>query len=94
MGCGLISALMGLPRIGFIAVWLLQPGYIARGLDGNTLFALLGFLFLPLTTMGFAYGINSLGTAGEMSSLGWGITAVGFAVDIGLVSRTPRRKRS
>ena len=93
MGCGLISALLGLPRIGFVAVWLLEPGYISKALSGNTLFVLLGFLFLPLTTLGFAYGMNSLGTDGEMPPLGWGLTAIGFAIDVGMVSRTPRRKK-
>ena len=91
MGCGLISALLGLPRIGFVAVWFLQPGYITKGLEGNTLFALLGFLFLPLTTMAFAYAMNSMGVSGEMTNTGWAITAVGFAFDVGLVARRPRK---
>ena len=93
MGCGLISALLGLPRIGFVAVWFLEPGYITKALEGNTLFVLLGFLFLPLTTLSFAYGMNSLGGPGEMTPMGWGLTAIGFAIDIGLVSRAPRKKK-
>jgi|GEM_PF-2726309 len=88
MGCGLLSALLGLPRIGFIAVWFLEPGYITKALEGNTLFALLGFVFLPLTTLAFAYGSNTLGGPGEMTPFGWGLTAIGFAIDIGLVSRS------
>ncbi len=96
MGCGLLSALFGLPRFAFAAVWLLQPGYIQRALSGNTLFVLLGFLFLPLTTLGFAYGMNALATTPDtMPPMGWALTAIGFAIDIGLVSRSkgPRGKR-
>ncbi|HCH65669.1 MAG: hypothetical protein CL927_19945 [Deltaproteobacteria bacterium] len=88
MGCGLLSALFGVPRFGFAAVWLLKPGYIQSALGGNTLFLLLGFLFLPLTTLGFAYGMNDLAAApGTMTPMGWVLTGIGFAIDIGLVSR-------
>ena len=93
MGCGLLSALFGLPRFGFAAVWLLNPGYIQKALSGNSLFVLLGFLFLPLTTMGFAYGINTLATTPDtMPPMGWALTGIGFAIDIGLVSRSKRSR--
>jgi hypothetical protein len=93
MGCGLLSALFGLPRFGFAAIWFLEPGYLQKALEGNLLFVLLGFLFLPLTTIAFAYGTNSLGNPGEMTHLGWGLTAIGFAIDIGLVSRSRGRSK-
>jgi len=93
MGCAFLSALFGMPRVAFALVWFLQPGYIQRALEGVTLLILLGFMFLPLTTLGFAYGMNSLGPAGEMTPLGWGLTGISFAIDIGLVSGS-RRKRA
>ena len=82
MGCGLLSALLGLPRFGFAAVWLMKPGYLQKALGGNSLFVLLGFMFLPLTTMGFAYGMNSLATTPDaMPPMGWALTAIGFAME-------------
>lgn len=88
MGCALVSALFGLPRVAWVFVWFTQPGYITRAFDGQTLFTLLGFVFLPLTSLAFAFGSNSLGAPGELTAFGWGLTAVGFAIDVGLVSRT------
>lgn len=87
MGCALLSALFGMPRIAFAVVWFTQDGYITRALSGQTLFVLLGFLFLPLTTLGFAYGMNSLGGPDAMTPLGWGLTAIGFAIDAGMVTK-------
>jgi len=91
MGCASFSALLGMPRVAFMLVWFFQPEYIQRALDGVTLLVLLGFVFLPLTTLGFAYGMNSLGPPGEMTPLGWALTGISFAIDIGLVTGSRRK---
>ncbi len=98
MGCLLILAVFGLPRIGLIVLWFTQPGYVSQAL-GSALLPILGFLFLPTTTLAFAYGMNGLGGAGgEMPPLGWLLTILGLVVDLGLtgggaVSRRPKRQK-
>lgn len=92
MGCAFLPALLGMPRVAFVLVWFFQPGFIQRALEGVTLLVLLGFVFLPLTTLGFAYGMNSLGPPGEMTPLGWALTGISFAIDIGLVTGSRRNR--
>ena len=92
MGRGLLSAVFGVPRFLYAAVWYLKDGYIEKALGGNPLFVVLGFMFLPLTTLGYAFGLSNLATTpGAMTTTGWILTAVGFALDVGLVSRTKGR---
>ena len=65
-------------------VWLFGGNYLARAYD-TWLFVVLGFLFLPLTTLAFAYGMNSLGQPGQMPPLGWLLVALAAAADLGLI---------
>jgi hypothetical protein len=44
-------------------------------------------LFLPLTTLVFAFGMNSLGSPNQMEPLGWVLVAVAAAADLGLIGR-------
>jgi purine-cytosine permease-like protein len=72
------------PRIALVLVWLFGGNYLARAYD-TWLFVVLGFLFLPLTTLAFAYGMNSLGQPGQMPPLGWLLVALAAAADLGLI---------
>jgi hypothetical protein len=65
-------------------VWLFGGNYLARAYD-TWLFVVLGILFLPLTTLAFAYGMNSLGQPGQMPPLGWLLVALAAAADLGLI---------
>jgi hypothetical protein len=48
----------------------------------------LGFIFLPLTTLVYAYVSQTMGDgAGGVSVLGWILTAVAVLLDIGMVGR-------
>lgn len=81
VGClALISA-----RLAVFAVWLFSS-YFSRAYE-HWIFPLLGFFFLPLTTLAFAFGVNSLGAPGQMPPLGWLITAIALVIDLGLTKK-------
>jgi hypothetical protein len=80
MGCLALS----FPRLVLFLVWLFGGGYLERAY-GGVLLPLLGFFFLPLTTLAFAYSSHSLSAGGHLSALGWLITVVALLIDIGLL---------
>jgi hypothetical protein len=84
MPCLLGCAALGFPRIALFLVWLLEPGYLSRAFGGAG-WPFLGFFFLPVTTIAFAYGMNSIGHAGQMPPLGWLLVILGLLVDLGLL---------
>ncbi|MBX2796126.1 MAG: hypothetical protein KTR31_00615 [Myxococcales bacterium] len=84
MGCALILVLVGMPRVALVLLWFTRHGYVAEAFEQSAVWPILGFLFLPTTTLAFAYSMNSLGAAGEMTSFGWLLTAIGLIVDLGL----------
>jgi hypothetical protein len=92
MGCFALS----FPRFALFLVWLLGGNYIHRAYD-SLLLPLLGFFFLPLTTLAFAYSHNSLTSAGQVTPLGWLIVLLALFIDIGLLgggSKSAQRWRS
>ena len=72
------------PRLALFFVWFFGGNYLTRAYD-SFLLPLLGFFFLPLTTLTFAFGVNSLSPPGHMSPVGWLLTGLAVLVDIGLV---------
>lgn len=84
------------PRIALFLVWLFGGGYLVRAVHGEWIWLLLGFLFLPLTTLAFAYSMNSLGAGGEVPPLGWVLIGVAGLLDLGLIgggAKGARRRR-
>jgi hypothetical protein len=80
VGCIAIS----FPRLALFLVWFFGGNYFERAF-GTWLWPLLGFFFLPLTTLAFAFGMNSLSRPGEMSPVGWLLVIVALAGDLGLL---------
>ena len=80
------------PRLALFLVWLFGGNYLERAY-GSVLLELLGFLFLPLTTLTYAFAHNSLGHAGQVSSLGWLLTALAVLVDVGIIGSHQRARR-
>ena len=81
------------PRVALILVWLFgSDGYLSQPFESRA-WPILGFLFLPLTTLAFAYGMNSLGQPGEMTPLGWVLVAIAGLTDLGLVGNGERGRR-
>ncbi len=83
---------LAFPRLALFFVWLFGDGYLSQAF-GHWVWPLLGFLFLPLTTLVFAFGLNSLGAPGEMSPLGWLLVVLALAMDIGLIGGGGRHAR-
>ena len=90
VGCLALS----FPRFAVFLVWLLGGNYLGRAYEAR-IWPLLGFLFFPLTTLAFAFGINSIGNPGEMTPLGWVLVGFSAATDIGIVrgGRSSGRRR-
>lgn len=72
------------PRLALFLVWFFGGDYLARAYE-HFLWPLLGFFFLPLTTLTFAFAFNSLGPPGSMTALGWLLVGLAVLGDIGLL---------
>ena len=83
---------LAFPRLVLALVWFFGHGYLGRAY-GTWVWPLLGFIFLPLTTLTFAYATHSLSQGGSVSSLGWLLTIVALLVDIGITGRSHSKYR-
>ena len=84
MPCLIALLALAFPRIAVFLVWMFTADYFSRAF-GSAVIPFLGFLFLPLTTLTYAYAHNSLGDPGSVSALGWILTAIALVVDLGLM---------
>lgn len=83
----LLLALVG-PRLVLFLLWLFTD-YLSRAFDG-LLLPLLGFLFLPWTTIAYAFAINSLG---GLNGIGLVVVVLGLLVDLGVLGGGARNRR-
>lgn len=78
MGCSCLLALLGAiaPRLALILMWLFTD-LLGRAFD-SFIIPLLGFIFLPLTTVIYVFvGPNGLGT------FDWILLIIGVLIDLG-----------
>ncbi|HEY7625179.1 MAG TPA: hypothetical protein VIA63_09160 [Candidatus Limnocylindria bacterium] len=87
MCCVLVLLAFVGPRVVLVLLWLFT-NYLARAYD-TFLLPLLGFLFLPWTTIAFAIAQNELG---GLNLLGIIVVALGFLADIGVLGGGARRR--
>ena len=86
VGCLAISA----PRVALVLVVIFSD-YIGRAYQ-TILWPLLGFLFMPLTTLAYAWAINSRGSVEGFHLV---IVVIAVLMDLGLFGKSAsRRKRS
>ena len=79
MPCLVLLVILLFPRVTLILMWFFT-NYLQRAFHGGLLVPILGFLFLPLTTIVYAWEINSgMPTAGI--NLLWLLLAV--IIDLG-----------
>ena len=79
MPCLLLLVILLFPRVTLVLMWLLST-YLQRAFHGELLLPILGFIFLPLTTLVYAWELNSgMPTAGI--NLLWLLIAV--IIDLG-----------
>jgi hypothetical protein len=86
VGCLALAA----PRFAIVLVVLLSD-YIGRAYE-NLLWPLLGFLFMPLTTLAYAWAINSRGSVEGFQLI---IVVIAVLMDLGLIGGSAAsRKRA
>jgi hypothetical protein len=81
-----LLALVG-PRFVLFLLWLLTD-YLSRAFD-NFLLPLVGFVFLPWTTLAYAFAQNDLG---GLNGLGLLVLVLGFLIDLGTLGGGARRR--
>ena len=89
--CAVLLFLFLGPRVALAAIAFFS-NYLGRAFGGSTLLPFLGWLFLPWTTLAYAWAINS---RGEVAGLQLVIVIVAVLVDLGVVGKgaTNRRNR-
>ena len=91
MPCFLGCLALATPRLVIVAVWLFSD-YLGRAYHG-WLWPVLGFLFMPLTTLAYAWAINS---AGSVEGFRLVVVVLAVLIDLGMIgggSREARRRR-
>lgn len=79
MPCLLLIVILAFPRVALVLMWLFS-NYLGRAFHGGLLIPLLGFIFLPLTTIVYAWELNN-GLPTEGINLLWLLIAV--IIDLG-----------
>jgi hypothetical protein len=88
MPCLIGCLALSVPRLVLLVLWLFTD-YIGRAFERNVWF-LLGFVFLPCTTLAYAWARNSNGTV-EGGYLA--VVIVGVLFDLGIIGFGPRARR-
>ncbi len=89
MHCFLGCLALAFPRLVLVLVWLFSD-YLGDAYRG-WLLPLLGFFFLPTTTLAYAWAWHL--SHGEMSFLGVLIVIVGLMIDLGCFSQGESSRR-
>ncbi len=88
MPCLLGCLALSVPRLVLFVLWLFTD-YISRAFESNLWF-FLGFLFLPFTTLAYAWAKN---TNGSVEGIYLAVVIFAVLVDLGVVSFGRRRRR-
>jgi hypothetical protein len=80
------------PRVALVLTFLLGGDYLSRAYP-HYVWPLLGFVFLPLTTLTFAFAVNSLPSASGVSAFGWLLTGIALLADVGIIGNGRSRLR-
>ena len=84
VGCLALSA----PRFAIVLV-VIFSNFIGRAYQ-TVLWPLLGFLFMPLTTLAYAWAINSRGSVAGFHMV---VVVLAVLLDLGLVGGSASRRR-
>jgi hypothetical protein len=85
---GIFALLM--PRVVLLCIWLFS-GYLNSAFK-SIIWPMLGFLFMPLTTLAYAYAINTIGSVRGFYFI---LVLVAALIDLGLLGqgKLSRRRR-
>jgi len=84
VGCLALAA----PRFAIVVVVLLS-NYIGRAYE-TVLWPFVGFLFMPLTTLAYAWAINSRGSVAGVHLL---VVVIAVLIDMGLIGGSASQRR-
>lgn len=84
VGCLALSA----PRFAIVLVVLFSD-YIGRAYQSNV-WPFLGFLFLPLTTLAYAWAVNSRGSVEGIHLI---VVVMAVLIDLGVFGRSASHRR-
>ena len=87
MQCLIGCLALGAPRVAIVLVVLFSD-YIGRAYE-TTLWPLSGFFFMPLTTLAYAWAVN---THGSVSGLYLAVVVIAVLLDLGLVGAGSRSR--
>ena len=87
--CALLLILFLGPRIAMAAM-VVFSNYLGRAFGEALLLPLLGWLFLPWTTLAYAFAINS---RGDVAGLHLVLVIVAVLVDLGLIGGGAAKRR-
>jgi hypothetical protein len=89
MPCFLLLIILLFPRVALVLMWFLST-YLQRAFPSGLVLPVLGFIFLPVTTIVYAWELNSgMPTVGI--NLLWLLIAV--IIDLGGLGGGARRQR-
>ena len=77
------------PRLVIILVFLFS-GYLGRAYETN-IWPVLGFIFMPLTTLAYAFAKNQ---NGEVSGIYLVLVVVAVLIDLGIIGGSAKRGRT
>jgi hypothetical protein len=89
--CLLILLALIAPRVVLVVLWFFS-NYLGRAFGSGLILPVLGFFFLPLTTLAYAFDVNS--GYSFTSGLGLVLMILAFLVDIGIIGGGRRHYRS
>lgn len=78
MPCFVVLIAIFFPRLALVLVWLFSD-YLGRAYD-TVLWPLLGFFFLPFTTLAYAFAINA---HGNVTGLYLAVVVIAVLIDLG-----------
>ena len=88
--CAILLILFLGPRVAMVAMALFS-NYLGRAFGGDVLMPLVGWLFLPWTTLAYAWAINSRGEVTGFQAI---VVVVAVLVDLGVVGGGAAKNRN
>jgi hypothetical protein len=79
VGCLVVLAVLALPRLVMFLLWILPTDYLSQAF-GTWVWPLLGFFFLPTTTLAYAVAQNRYD---GLEGVGLVLVVLGVLVDLG-----------
>ena len=89
MPCLLAILALLTPRVVILLVWIFS-NYLGRAYE-TALWPVLGFIFMPLTTLAYAFAMNE--NAGHVSGIYLVVVVLAVLVDLGMLGGGASRRR-